>query len=231
VKIRTKAFTLVELLVVISIIALLLAILMPALNKVRMQAQLVTCLSNEKQISLAVFMYANDNKDTLPNTKTYFTSLADSGYDGTMIQHMSIWESAAWWTHFTKYFQNNAAVVGTNLNPLLKCRADKSVSNKNYSSYAVRHAVDYYGCFVGPAKTTKFRKPSGTVYLLEYQDYHDTPMLGYWPQASILPAKQRKINVMFIDGQVATIKWTSYDTTWFTKPPPGSADITNGWDF
>ena len=61
-----QAFTLVELLVVIGIIALLIAILLPSLNRARAAAQFVACASNMRQVGLAMRIYAGESRDFLP---------------------------------------------------------------------------------------------------------------------------------------------------------------------
>ncbi len=73
--VQLGGFTLVELLVVIAIICLLMSLLLPALTQAQRQAEQVHCLANQRQLTLAWFMYADDNDDYLCDPQSWMSDL------------------------------------------------------------------------------------------------------------------------------------------------------------
>jgi len=116
---RTKGFTLVELLVVIGIIALLISILLPSLNKARETANRVKCASNLRQIGQAILLYANDNKGAYP--RTFY-----SAGPAPLIPNIMGWQSEIsdpGWSGFVPppQFSSGYGTIGSGVNNIPQC--------------------------------------------------------------------------------------------------------------
>jgi prepilin-type processing-associated H-X9-DG protein/prepilin-type N-terminal cleavage/methylation domain-containing protein len=87
-----KAFTLVELLVVIGIIGLLISLLLPALNRAREQSKSLKCLSNLRSLGQAAFMYANQNGGYFPISRNSLTEEWDFAQTANGIVPGTLWQ-------------------------------------------------------------------------------------------------------------------------------------------
>ncbi len=137
-----NAFTLVELLVVIGIIALLISMLLPALNKARDSANTAACLSNLRQLGIASIMYTNENKGWLPAWTDVADAAEPTGYKPQAPADLS---GTHWTQSLRKMIGNSGFVFGDptrNNVPLFQCPTDIDAQAQEwFPRYPVSYAM------------------------------------------------------------------------------------------
>jgi prepilin-type N-terminal cleavage/methylation domain-containing protein/prepilin-type processing-associated H-X9-DG protein len=206
-----KGFTLIELLVVIAIIAILAALLLPALTRAKMKAQGVQCMSNHRQLAVAWRIYADDNRDTLLYASGDVTTFEPGVWMGGTLDFNSANRSN--WDPSVDIFTSPMwPYCGKNLG-IFKCPSDTSyVTVNGQNKPRVRTMVMnlYLGGFKGTGGGGVFDPNIWHLYL-KYGDLS-------------VPGPDRIF--VFLDEREDAINWGNFYTDMAGYPTPANPNGT-----